>query len=150
MTSSRALRFFLPFPMLLAMLAVAPAASADVLPPQSCGDGNTNDPSVVGQSCDVAGENADEPGVCVASTCGAGPERDGGLGDAGPSPGYTCYLCEVSDGGTSTTDPGSNGSGKGSGGCSISTFQRDGSVGGAMLAVGLFAFAWGRRKKNAR
>jgi len=165
MTTSRLLRFLLPLPMLLASVAFAPSASADMLPPQACDRaGDSNDPSVVGQACDVAGENADEPGICVAATCGGGfheggPEAgaDGGAEAAVPA-GYSCYLCETpndagesASGSSSGSSGGTGSSGKGSsgGGCAMSPGERDGSVGGAMLAVGLFAFAAGRRKKRA-
>ena len=147
MTSMRIVRRLLPLPVLLATLALAPTVWADVPPPQTCDpDGPYDDPSIVGTACEVAGPNADEPGICVSSTCGT-EKKDGGPADAGQPVGYTCYLCQVVDD-AGPTSSGNGSSGKGSGGCSMSPFQREGTVGTAMLGLGLFAFAWGRRKNR--
>ncbi len=124
------LRLFVALPALVAALTLAPSARADVPPPQECGV--SYDPSLVGTSCNVAGPQADEPGVCTAETCGEPPDTK------------ACILCEVPEGGAAAT------SGSSSHGCSMSPLQRDGALGVAMLALGVGVLARGRRLNPRR
>ena len=160
MTSRRALGFLLPLSLLFATLVLARSASADMLPRQACDQAqDSNNPAVIGLPCDMAGEHADEPGICVETTCGGG-SIDPELPDAAPSRGYTCYLCEaihlgptspVAEGGTTSggsSDGGTTGASHSSGGCAMTPLERDGSVGGLMLVAGLFAFAATARRRK--
>jgi len=148
----------------MAMLGWSGVASADVPPPEACAD-----ISSVGQPCSNADPGADQPGVCVASTCGH-PLPDGG------SSSYPCALCEASDAGSAKDGGGSSSSGSSSGassgsgsssgesssggssgsssssdssksGCTLSPLARDGATGFGMLALGIGALAWSRRRR---
>jgi hypothetical protein len=146
-----------------AILATSSAALADVAPPDGCPSGS------IGQACNNAGPAYDQPGICAPGTCYRGTP-DGG------SVSYPCTLCEPTDSGAVTTDGGSSsdasssggnsssgGSGSSSGssdggstggtstssksGCATSPLTRDGATGLAMLALGVGALAWSRRRR---
>jgi hypothetical protein len=123
-----------------AWMVAATDARADVAPPDSC--------SAVGQACNNAGPSYNQAGVCVQSTC-SHPLPDGGSSQ------YACPLCELSDSGTGSSGGSSSGSSSSSGGgggssksgCATSPLARDGATGFAMLAAGLAALAWARRRR---
>jgi MYXO-CTERM domain-containing protein len=119
----------------LAMVSFGGAALADVPPPDAC-----QSISSVGQPCSNADPNANQPGVCVASTCER-PTPDG-------STSYPCALCQASDA-CSAKDGGgsSDGSGSGKSGCTMSPLERDGATGFGMLALGIGALALARRRR---
>jgi MYXO-CTERM domain-containing protein len=106
-----------------------------VLPPDGC-------TGSAGPSCDNAGPNNDEPGVCVETTC---PHR-GPIGpDASDFDAETeepCVLCQVPDGGSSTAPSKSS-----SGGCSTSPGLPAGGDLGLMLAAGVAIGALQRRRR---
>jgi MYXO-CTERM domain-containing protein len=122
---------------LAAVLSYAQPSRADVLPPEGCN-------GAAGTSCDNAGPNNDEPGVCVNATC---PHTtfgglDGGVGvDATTE--EPCVLCQAPDGGTSS----GGSSSKSSGGCSTSPGSQTGVGLGLMLAVAVGVGAVHRRRR---
>jgi len=143
--------------MTVAMVAVAwsGAARADVAPADSCAS-----PASLGQACNNAGPSADEPGVCVNSTC-SHPTPDG-------STSYACVLCEVAEGGVPDSGSSSGGSSGSSSGvtkdsgvsdggvpgsekssCALSPVEREGATGFAMLALGVGALAVARRRRSS-
>jgi len=149
----------------MAMVGWSGPALADVPPPDACQDVGS-----VGQMCNNAGPNNDQPGVCVASTC-EHPTPDG-------SSSYACALCEGPDaeapkdgggssssgsssgvssgsgsssgsssGSTSSSGSSSSGSGSGKSSCTMSPLARDGATGFGMLALGVGALALARRRR---
>ncbi len=87
-----------------AVLAFSTVAQADVAPPDSC--------TTAGVACTNAGTNADQPGVCTATTCTrASP--------SGPMD-YACSRCMVSTADlaskpTTTSESSCSASGEGAG-----------------------------------
>ncbi|MGH7293837.1 MAG: hypothetical protein ACRELB_02835 [Polyangiaceae bacterium] len=127
-------------------VVVAPVARADSIGPSGCLCG------VTGVTCDRAGPNYDQPGVCTDSQC-PGHTEDGGIGET------YCLLCVSSGGGPTAsghdsscgggvTQDGGSGSGGSGGGCALTPLQRDGATGFAMLALGVGALVWGRRRRS--
>jgi MYXO-CTERM domain-containing protein len=135
----------------LGALSLTSLARADVAPPDACN-------GAVGTACDVAGSSYDEPGICVNAMC-ARPTPDGSV----DSP---CVLCQLVDAGasdaatpadggsTSGSSSGSTGSSSGSSSsssskssCALSPTTRDGATGLGMLALGVGALAWSRRRR---
>jgi hypothetical protein len=132
----------------VALVMYGENARGDVAPPDSCSGAGP---------CNNAGPNYNQPGDCVQSSCNH-PLPDGGTSS------YTCFLCELSDSGGGSSS-GSSGSGSSSGaaidggsssgggggssksGCATSPLARDGATGLAMLAVGVAALAWARRRR---
>jgi MYXO-CTERM domain-containing protein len=128
---------FLPATALVALLSYATPSRADVLPPDGC-------TGSAGPSCNNAGPNNDEPGVCVETTC---PHRGATAPDADDFDAETeepCVLCQIPDGGSSTGDASSKSS---SGGCSVSPGSAAGGGLGLMLAAGLALGAVRRRRR---
>ena len=130
---------FLPATALVALLSYATPSRADVLPPDGC-------TGSAGPSCNNAGPNNDEPGVCVETTC---PHRgstslDASDADLDAETQEPCVLCQVPDGGSST----GNGSSKSSGGgCSMSPGTTTGGGLGLTLVAGLALGAVRRRRR---
>jgi hypothetical protein len=121
----------------VALLGWSGVARADVAPLDSCPSSAS-----AGQTCNNAGPNNDEPGVCVSTTC-EHPTPDG-------STSYACVLCELSDAGAPAQDAGKTGSSGSStkSGCALSPLARDGATGIGMLALGLGALALARRRRT--
>ncbi len=120
------------------------AAAADVPPPDACTAG-------AGTACNNAGDSADEPGICVASTCPhAGPGPDGGI----VTTENPCVLCEVTDAGSSTSSSSSSSSGTSSssggtsGGCAVGSSAGEQTMAGAMAVLGLGLLASRRRRRG--
>lgn len=89
----------------LAVLLLAPAARADLLPQDSC--------TAVGQTCSTAPPDFHQPGTCQARTCTKTlPEADGALKEMQ----YSCPRCVASGG---------NGGAGGNGGTSSTGGARD-------------------------
>jgi hypothetical protein len=144
----------------LSVFALAPAARADVAPPESCGGKSA------GEACNNAGgASFGHAGTCVDGMCPhASPGPDGGIVQEP----YPCVLCSKSAGaggttttgtttgtstttttgtttvGTTTAAPADDDS---SGGCGV---RREGSAGaglaGLLLAAGAIALARSRRR----
>ncbi len=96
--SIRPARTLLTFATLSAIVAIAPCALADVLPPNACtGPGASS----AGDSCETAGPSHDQPGICVAATCTLGGNP---FADAAPTQ-QPCSLCDIPDGGLDATVP---------------------------------------------
>jgi MYXO-CTERM domain-containing protein len=91
----------LALPALVAALAFAPSAHADIPPPDACntdaGWFGASNPGQEGQPCENAGPNGSAgAGVCVKETCHhTGPLPDGGIGQTD----MPCYLCIAADAG---------------------------------------------------
>jgi MYXO-CTERM domain-containing protein len=145
MSISRLFSFGLPVAAMVAVLSYAPLSRADVLPPDGC-------TGAAGSSCDNAGPNNDEPGVCVSTTCPhADPDADGG------SVQEACVLCQqTADASASDATASGDGSvlagpGKASSNSSCSTSPHAPSGGGLglMLAAAAVAGAVQRRRRAA-
>ncbi|HKO53807.1 MAG TPA: hypothetical protein VJV79_39135 [Polyangiaceae bacterium] len=121
--------------MCVAGLFVAPAARADVPPPDHC--------QTERAACHNAGETYDKDGVCTAATCSKG-------GPDGKVTTYECLKCEagvVPDAaGAATTDTESDHP-KDEGGCSIGTIGTERGVATLMLGLGLAALTLSRRRR---
>jgi len=136
-------------PALLALAAFSYETSsfADVPPIDSC------TPTMsAGTPCTNAGPNGNQPGTCTASKCTKTlPDGDGGF----TTMQYDCMLCTTGSAGAG----GSGGAGTGGstapassssddGGCTLSPgAQRDGALMLSMLALGLGALAFSRRRR---
>ena len=124
--------------------AASGGAFADVPPPDQC-------TGAIGSTCNNAGPNANEPGVCTSEMCPhTGPGPDGGL----MTTENPCVLCEPSgtggSGGTAASGSGttSSGSTSGGGGCSVGIATGDGLIAGTMLVVGLGVLLADRRRRR--
>lgn len=118
-----------------AFLLLPALALADVLPPDQCDSSKKS-----GDSCENAGPGGDQSGACVDKKCGRiAYYPDGGRGSAE----YACLTCDADAARTSESDS-STSSG---GGCSITPWTRDRLTAGGMLALGLVAFGFSRRRR---
>jgi MYXO-CTERM domain-containing protein len=112
----------------LAAGLLATPALADIPPEDACMAAD------VGEACDNAGENADQPGICQADTC-TRTTPDGPMT-------YDCFLCKASAGGGGDDD----GAAEDDGSCNAAAVPVGGFAG---LIVPLMAFglaAWRRRR----
>lgn len=117
---------------------VSGLARADVPPIDAC---NSTD---VGKTCNNAGQQGTQAGVCTTTTCTKYlPGTDGGTTT------YACTLClPPGDGGSAgaTGDGGAKkSSGSDGGGCSVSGAHTD-STAGLLLGLGLVGLAFRRRR----
>jgi hypothetical protein len=127
-------RLGIGFFMTVAGLFTALPALADIPPPDSCND--------AGAACSTAGANADEPGICTKSEC----TRSSPNGTVT----YECLRCIPGPAPKPTPTPGPKASdpkSKDAGGCSVGHFSNEGLVGGGMLALGLAALVFARRRR---
>ena len=112
-------------------------ALADLAPPDTCSGG-------AGTACNNAGSNADQAGICVATTCSSShPNGDGGFTTST----YSCVLCEVPDGGSASSSSSSGGTA--TGGCTVGVVRGEGGLAGAgaALLVGLGLLGSRRRRR---
>jgi len=116
----------------VALALLSSAARADVAPPDQC-------TGQAGQACSNAGPSYDQAGVCVSTTC-SHATPDG-------STQQPCVLCEIADGGAGSGDGGSSSGSSSKSSCATSPATRDGATGLAMLALGVGALAWTRRRR---
>jgi MYXO-CTERM domain-containing protein len=125
----------------ITFFAMSGTARADVLPPDSCAS-----VSDVGQSCNNAGTNYDQPGTCVSSTCphASPPLADGAV--PAEDAGTPCALCQVGAT-TQRPDSGTTAPTSSSSGCAAAPTSRDDSTGFVMIALGLLGLAFGRRNR---
>jgi MYXO-CTERM domain-containing protein len=118
-------------------VSLAGPARADVPPPDACSGG-------VGTSCNNAGANADEPGVCANGMCSHASEDGGVVMEA-------CVLCEPTDagaGGSAGTGGGSSSTTPGGSSCAVGAPGGGGVVALAMAALALGALGRVRRSKR--
>ncbi len=137
------------------LVSLSGTARADVVPPDSCTES-------AGATCDNAGPDHDQPGICTTAKCGhRGPDggveeidcvtcelSDAGVADAGPK----SDAGPTTDGGAVTTRPDGGDTAAASddsGGCSMSPGERDGATGFAMLSLGVLGLALSRRKSKS-
>jgi len=144
-----------PLAAVCALLSLSGSAFADALPEDAC-----ETTAAVGTACNNAGDHFDEPGVCTNETCQSShPDPDGGTDSGFVTTNYACVLCEVGDGGSSTSDGGAittrpdggsegSSSSSSSSSCSFSPGDRDGAAGFGMLALGLVGLALSRKKRG--
>jgi hypothetical protein len=128
-------------------LCTAGHARADVAPPDSCPAG------AVGQVCEHAGPNADQPGTCVAAKCeraappiacggkgasggagGQGAAAQGGCGNGGGVIVYDCVRCVPSEDDESGCD------------CRVGPRLGERSLASLMLLLGFSALYASRRR----
>src|ERR1700689_2830963 len=119
-----------------ALVSHAQPSRADVLPPDGCNGS-------AGSSCDNAGPNNDEPGVCVETTCPHHGPTGADASDFDAETEEPCVLRQMPDGGSSTAPSKSS-----SGGCSTSPGSPAGGGLGLMLAAGV-AFGTLQRRRRA-
>jgi len=120
--------------MCAASLLAAPAARADIPPPDVCQTEN--------EVCHNAGDNYNEDGICTQATCSRGSP-------SGQVTTYDCLKCEA------TTIPGAAGSTtvtetdkpKDDGGCSVGMLGSEKGVAVMMLGLGLVALGISRRRR---
>jgi len=117
-----------------ASLLAAPAARADIPPPDVCRTENT--------ACHNAGANYDQDGICTKSTCRKGSA-------SGQVTTYECLVCEQETapgaaGATTVTE--SNGN-KDDGGCSVGALGSEKGAAALMLGLGLAALGISRRRR---
>jgi len=140
------LRFLFSTSLLSLLTAWSAAALADVPPEDAC-----KPTASVGSTCNVAGPNFDQPGICASAMCQhVGEGADGGL-TMTEEPCVLCVGGSSSSGGGSTSGSTSSGisSASDASSCSVGVVGREGAITGTVMLVGLAALLADRRRRRS-